>query len=722
MKNRLYIVLFGFSLLLSASLLFAIQPIFSKMILPLLGGSSHVWNTAMLFFQLTLLAGYAYAHATTRWLSVRMQSIIQILLLVGFAALLPVTIAENTEILEGESPTFWQLGLMLTTIGGPFFVLAASAPMIQRWFFETGHPEAHNPYFLYAASNFGSMAALLAYPTLIEPLLSLKQQSISWAYGYGCLILLTIACASLSGVRKHKKHKEEGAKEKITLSQSLTWLGLAAIPSSLMLGVTTFITTDVASVPLLWIIPLALYLGTFIIVFSRKNWISQNTISTIQKTLFICLVPLLMLPAVFGHVLVILALHISLFFVCALVCHKKLADLKPGAANLTAFYLLMSAGGAIGGIFNTIIAPALFVVPIEYPLALIGSLIVFALADKTSFLKSKNALIMSVAFIIGWSLILSFTPSGDFVKQIFTIVVIFGLLLSTIHSWLFIAAITIFMFFFTPGSVNQTEWELIHQDRNFFGVVKIYESENTRHFLHGTTEHGVQSLDESNRLKPLSYYGPDSPIGEIISLYDDNSGEQKIAVLGLGIGTVACFAKENRSFDFFEINPKVIEIAQDPKYFSYLSDCGSPYDIILGDGRLEIAKKPNDFYDIMIMDAFSSDNIPIHTLTIEALEMYMEKLKEDGVLVLHISNRYLDIEPFLALAGEELGIQAYRHMSKVEKIVDDGIKYNASHCVAFTKNEEHLSEITAQGWSKARERDDIKPWTDQYSNIFKAIK
>ena len=386
MNPRIYTSVYAVTLLLSAALLFVVQPMFSKMILPLLGGTSQVWNTAMVFFQLTLLAGYAYAHGTTRFLGVRPQAMLHIALLVLFIFVLPIAIPEGWEPPRDKDPTFWQLSLMLVSIGGPFFVLSGSAPMFQRWFAQTDHPDADNPYFLYGASNLGSMSALLAYPVIVEPLLSLNMQSLSWAIGYGLLAAMTCLCAFLvwpHASAPKKQAKTTKKREKITWSRRLLWLALAAVPSSLMLGVTTYITTDIASVPLLWVIPLALYVGTFILVFARKQWIAKDRVIVLQGLLFLGLMAQLLgieLAAVY-----VVPFHIALFFFSALLCHMELAESRPGAENLTEFYLLMSVGGAIGGIFNALIAPQFFVIPLEYGLGLAASFIVCAVAAKSAF-------------------------------------------------------------------------------------------------------------------------------------------------------------------------------------------------------------------------------------------------------------------------------------------------------------------------------------------------
>ena len=365
---------YSLTLLFSAALLFSVQPMFSKMVLPLLGGTPQVWNTAMLFFQLMLLGGYAYAHGTTRFLSIRAQAVLHIVLLAIFTIVLPIAIPPDTIPPTQSDPTLWQLGLMITTVGGPFFVLAGSAPMLQRWFSASGHKDSDNPYFLYGASNLGSMTALLAYPVLIEPFLNLAGQSYSWMIGYFTLIALTTVSIITVWNNPAAKHApktiSDDLQSPITWPMRFKWLVLAFIPSSLMLGVTTYITADIASVPLLWILPLALYVATFIIVFARKQIISLKSTTSIQAVL---LVVLLSQKIAFASVspYLLIGIHMAVFFFSALTCHMELARSRPNARHLTEFYLIMSIGGAIGGFFNAIIAPQYLVVPIEYGLALV---------------------------------------------------------------------------------------------------------------------------------------------------------------------------------------------------------------------------------------------------------------------------------------------------------------------------------------------------------------
>lgn len=720
MKSRLYVALYSVTLLLSASLLFVVQPMFSKMILPLLGGTPQVWNTAMLFFQLLLLGGYAYAHGTTKYMSIRSQAILHIVLLTIFFFVLPIAIPDGWVPPLSKDPTWWQLSLMTITVGGPFFVLSGSAPMFQRWFSGTDHKDADNPYFLYGASNLGSMTALLLYPVLIEPSLNLSEQSNTWMYGYLGLIVLTLICALLVWKTSVRKAVQKAVKseEVITWARRGKWLLLSFIPSSLMLGVTTYITTDVASVPLLWIIPLALYVGTFIIVFARKPIITEAKSSEIFGLLLVFMFVFMMLYQPKGIVFV--PFHMILFFFAALVCHGALASSKPSAAKLTEFYLIMSIGGALGGVFNALIVPNIFVIPVEYALVL-GLAVCMRFAnekqEKPKYYLFLAGLIVVVA--INWAI----ESESMLLKGVLTFVALSGLALTMNKRWVFGLTIAVTLLLTPPGSV----WDFINndvilQDRNFFGVMRVIDTDdNQRYFVHGTTVHGTQSLEKGYEQTPMSYYADTSPIADMFSFASENFGKQKVAVLGLGVGVTACFDKEGRSFDFFEIDPGIIRIAQDPQYFTFLSGCGSPYKIIEGDARLTLGYKEDKSYNFILADAYSSDNIPVHLITREAVELYLSKLKPDGILGFNISNSYLDIEPVLAEIAESFDIKGYAKFSKAKTIDGLEVKSNDTAAFAFAMNDEQEAFFIENGWTPAQKRDGVGLWTDTFSNIVAVI-
>lgn len=735
------IAVYSLTLLLSAGLLFSVQPMFARMILPLLGGTPNVWNTSMLFFQAMLLGGYAYAHFGTKYLGVRAQALLHLALIAVFFFILPFGIPPGAAPPADGDPTLWQLSLMTAAVGGPFFVLAGSAPMLQRWFAATPHKDAANPYFLYGASNLGSVTALLAYPALMEPMLALDSQAQLWKYAYAALFLMTLASASLVWPYGQKASflSEKTRGQRITWRQRTIWLILAFIPSSMMLGVTTYITSEVASVPLLWIAPLAMYVGSFIIVFARKPIISSKNILDVQGACLIAALALL-ISDIDINPWAAIALHFALFFFSALACHMELANARPETGNLTEFYLIMSVGGVLGGFFNAIIAPNYFIIPLEYAIALAAAAFMRHSVTKVQPLKSEIAALRTsiksrgIDSFFSWNFLLSFavifsavyayaSPQNTVTYASAAVIGIFLLLLVD-RRWVFAGLVAFTLALFPPGYIDaQIKFtDVLYKGRNFFGIVKVADTKSgERILLHGVTNHGTQALDPKLRSKPLSYYSEFSPAADIFEFLDQKQGPQKIAVLGLGSGAISFYKKSQRSFDFFEINPAVIEIAKNKNFFTYISDCGDSCDIIAGDGRLTIQEKPDESYDLIFMDAFSSDNIPVHLLTIEAIQSYLKKLKPDGVLVFHISNRYIDLEPVLAEASGILDIPGYSRASSAKKIEGTDLIYYPAHYFSFTRNDSMNKFLEKKSWTKGERISGVRPWTDQYSNILSVL-
>ena len=756
--SRVLTSVFSLTLLISAALIFSVQPMFSKMILPLLGGTPQVWTTAMLFFQIMLLAGYFYAHISDQVFGLRTQIILHLSLIFIFLTVLPFSIPEGWTPGADQNPTLWQLLTMTSVLGGPFFILAGSAPLFQKWFSQSDHKDADSPYFLYGASNLGSMGALLAYPFLIEPHLHLPEQSQHWMVGYIILAACVIACGSLvwknrnikTGMRASHKHPEHpGNLSTITWKRRSLWLLLSFLPSSLMLGVTSYITTDIASVPLLWIIPLALYVGTFILVFAKTELISKKIIFIIQGLLMAALIAL-MLAYGRDNIFIFIGLHFTLFFFCALACHKELADSKPPAAHLTDFYLMMSIGGALGGVFNAIIAPYIFLFPIEYSLVLCAiaymryynqqghrprsiknilqtftSSVQTAWADR-SLTPVLNPYLIIAAILTGiiFYKFLIALPVNNLLITVFIFVLAAALVLTRFYLW-FILTLTLLLNPLGYFWSNSDKEKLVHLDRNFFGVIRVVDGDKTTSLIHGTTVHGLQAkrIDGADNQKPipLSYYSPASPLADIFSILDAQKGQQNIAAVGLGVGSVACYSKENRHFDFFEIDPDIAGVAQNTDYFTYLSDCGSPYTIHIGDGRIQIAKQPDQSYDFILIDAFSSDNIPVHLLTTEAIQTYMKKLKPNGLLAFHISNNYLDIEPVLTANGTALGLHHMAKIAPATTIGDEKLPAYLAHYFAYIQNGHQKRALKKQGWTPGIGRPGISPWGDHYSNILNIL-
>lgn len=736
---KIIVPVFSGTLLLSAFLLFSVQPMFSKMVLPLLGGTPQVWNTAMLFFQACLLGGYAYAHIITRFLTPRVQVMIHVFLLIIFSTILPFSIPQEWYPVAGQDPAMWQLGIMAMVVGGPFFVVSGSAPLLQRWFSLSGHKDADNPYFLYGASNLGSMTALLSYPVLIEPGLELSLQSTTWMFGYFALIAFTF----ISGLMIWKQKNSDAVNsetqddvvsdsaETITANRRLKWIALSFVPSSLMLGVTTYLTTDIASMPLLWVIPFALYILTFIIVFARKQILTQDISLKISGAAFVLIIMqmLVVRDLLMSYPLLMVALHILVFFAIALTCHYDLAQSKPGPKYLTEFFFFMSLGGVLGGFFNAIIAPTFFVIPLEYVLVLITAAFLRISCPPSRKLKLDfEDILLGAACIclpaLAQMIYFKSATEAVFAGLIVAVISLFILYIYRKDRWRF-SFFASALLIVSPISISQETAlaeKIVLRDRNFFGVHKILEHMNERQIVSGVTNHGTQLLDPEKKLTKVSYYSDFSPLSDVFRFFDNNveQAPQRIGVLGLGVGVVACYAAVERHFDFFEIDPDIAKIAQDPQYFTYLSDCDSTNEIYIGDGRLEINKRPDQSYDMILADAFSSDNIPAHIITQEAIEMYLRKLKDGGVLVIHISNRYLDLEPVIAAVADEINIPAYARCDvKSRDIAGTKVQSYPSHYVVLTKNQDVITHLTqSKHWTPAIKRENIKAWTDKYSNIF----
>lgn len=727
---KIYIPVFSITLLLSAILLFSVQPMFSKMILPLLGGTPQVWNTAMLFFQASLFCGYGYAHITSRFLRPQIQAAIHVMLLLVFTIILPIAIPEGWTHTVEHDPALWQLCVMAVAVGGPFFVVSGSAPMLQHWFASTTHKDANNPYFLYGASNLGSMAALISYPVIIEPLFSLGEQSNLWMYGYFALIVLTGACAVLiSKNAKANKDAQGSIKESIEplkASQRLKWIILSAIPSSLMLGVTTYITTDIASVPLLWIAPFALYVLTFIIVFARKQIFSESFIMTLSA---LAVTGLMIQMIAFKDLapLALVLMHMIVFFIVILGCHYSLAQSKPQSAHLTEFYFFMSFGGVLGGFFNAMIAPNFFIIPVEYVLAL-GAAMLMRYSNQS--LKTTQFSLTFLLAAIGLPILFYsgfFFIGKEFLAARILCACLAGfMLLSFINSrWKFgiIAALSVIISpLALPFSILNTDPDIL-RDRNFFGVHRINQTKTERILVSGVTNHGTQLLAPEYQKTPISYYSEHSPLHDVIEFLDQGSQPQEIAGLGLGVGVIACYPHEGRHFTFYEIDKDIADIAQNPKYFTYLSGCGSSYEIVIGDGRLEVEKEPDQKFDAVIVDVFSSDNIPVHIMTAEAIQTYMKKLKPNGILVMHVSNNYLDLEPVISQIGKKLDIPVYAKIENTAyEIGDSGVESAPAHYIVLTHSDKVIDYLKDKNWTQGMFNDGIEAWTDRYSNIISVLR
>lgn len=726
--------LYTLTLFLSALLLFGVQPMFTKMVLPMLGGSPTVWNTAMLFFQGALLLGYGYAHLTTRWLGLKQQSVLHLGVLVIALLVLPFGVAEGWTPPTESTPIPWLLALFAVSVGLPFFAVSTTAPLLQKWFAHTSHPAAVNPYFLYAGSNVGSILALLSYPTLIEPLLSTQGQSQLWSFGYALLLALIAACAFLlwrhfQALPADQQTREEGAEEEvISWSRRLRWIALAFVPSSLMLGVTLYITTDLVAMPLLWVIPLTLYLLTFVIVFSRRPLIKHEWMLLAQPVLLLAIAVTYNLSQ--ANLTVFAPLHLLSFFVVAMVAHGELVRLRPGSHHLTEFYFWMSVGGVLGGLFNGLVAPLLFNSVLEYPLVM-----VLAYLLRPHFLQGdarSRALDIGLPLLL---LVLILVPGylvGTELAQYSSLAIvayamIFGLLVYLFKQRPLRFALGLAVLFFGLGMLKHSGDRLLAQERSFFGVHKVMldPTGQFHELYHGTTMHGAQSIQAEYQGEPLTYFHRRSPIGRLFSLLNHTGAAKRfkrIALVGLGAGAIACYREDWQQWTIYEIDPVVVKLASDDRYFSYLSKCAPNADIVLGDARLSLENAPDGQFDLIILDAYSSDVVPVHLITREALQLYERKLAPHGLLAAHISNRHLNLVGVFGTQAADAGLAALAQRPPNQTEAEYKAYLYAADWVVLARTQEDLQVLAKDSQWRPLAADPAQTvWTDDFSNIFGVI-
>ncbi len=728
-------ILFGLALLISAALLFWVQLFTSKMILPVLGGGAAVWNTCMVFFQITLLLGYLYAHATEHWLNSRLKIFLHPILLLAAGIVLPVSMKGIDLPTAGSNPVLWLLGTLLVMIGAPFLVLAGTAPLLQAWYARTQARSSRDPYFLYSASNLGSLAALASYPTIIEPNLHLHNQSVSWTLGYFLLAGLALICALTVFLRiKGKPDRAVTAKTddkagKISPWTRVKWTLYAFVPSSLLLGVTTHLTIDVAAVALFWVIPLILYLLSFVLAFQSLVQIPQNLVAHLQAALLVVLA-IVLLSGVSDNILPLFALHLAAFFVTALLCHQELFRSRPAVKNLTEFYLLIALGGALGGIFNALIAPLLFTDIYEYPLMLIIACLLRpgALPQLNRKWLAFGDLVLPAVVFLTLVLLDRYTDlnfedlsdSGSLIVLVIAAIAVFAFQQRSIRFGLGMAALII------AGFIISDTDNTLAQVRNFYGVLKVTDdSDPPQHNLYnGTTLHGSQSQYPDRRLEPLTYYHPEGPLGQAFAAISGTTLTQRVGLVGLGTGTVACYEKPGEHWTYFEINPADVAIARNPDLFTYLRDCPAQPDIVLGDARLSIIQQPDYTFNMIILDAFTSDAIPIHLITQQAVQLYLSKLRMGGLILFHISNRYLDLAPVVSNVASSLGLKARRWDDEDDGDDDDPKTSGkaASDWIIVARHDADFAKISKdKRWTPLLRTSDKGVWTDDYSNLFGAL-
>ena len=683
-----------------------------------------------------LLAGYCYAHLLNRYVPVRWAPFVHAAVLAVAFLALPIGLPESAANPPPGGEYLWLIGVLASGVGLPFFAISATAPLLQAWFTRSASARAADPYFLYGASNVGSLLALVSYPFLIEPMIGLSSQLSVWVVGFATLAFLIAVCAVQIG-RDNQAPAESGAvagpDNSITWRQRLHWIACAFIPSGLLVAFTSFVTTDVASAPFLWVMPLALFLGTFVVVFRDKEIIPQAALIDRLPLIAAALVLITScssafpLPIAFG-------VGLLAFLATALACHRELYLSRPSGHHLTEFYLWMSFGGALGGVFSAIIAPQMFTTIFEFPLLAVAGLLVSPLIiGDTDWLGSWwRAALFGVAAVIVIALLNAAAGAGlitgSSALRLLVLTGLLGAMFALRDEPRLQLGVVVFMLLaapFVPEGNN-----VRHATRSFFGSLRVMETEGgaVRFFLHGTTSHGAERRRDASGSPvrspvPAQYYHATGPLARGLDVARAATGRApgdfRAAIVGLGIGAMACHKRPGETWRFYEIDPAVVELARDGSQFTFLSTCEPAADIVVGDARLTLAKEQPHFFDYLLLDAFSSDAVPTHLLTAEAIAMYLDKLTDRGVLAMHVSNRHLDLVSVVLAAVQEMpGVQAVVVRDPAYATAGD---YDKSPSEAVLISRGDLSAVG--GWPGAvpAAPTQVATWTDDYSNILAAL-
>jgi hypothetical protein len=683
-----FIWVFAGAILVGAFLLFQVQPLICKLILPRFGGGPSVWTTCMLFFQSLLFCGYAYAHLAA-CMPARRQSVVHLALIAGALACLPIAPDPGWRPNIESNPTWQILGLLTICVGLPYGLLASTGPLVQSWFSRL-YP-GRSPYRLYALSNIGALLALVSYPVLFEPRFDLGTQVTLWSAIFWLYAALCGACAvrvwrlaqahvSVPDAVEPAARAEVATKPAPAWSSRALWVALPACASLALLAATNHVCQVVAPMPFLWMAPLALYLLTFIICFDHERWYHRGAFATLV-VLSIAAVTAFqhfgtdVIPVPFGMA-GRLALYFATLFFMAMVCHGELVRLRPSPSHLTEFYLAIAAGGAIGGIFVSLIAPTIFVTYVEWPIAL-GAC--YAIAS---------------AVLIG-------SARGFVVRCIAGTLAAIGLVLIIL---------------------GQGDWEVpVDVARNFYGVVSVWEANREDPAHHRFTmrvdgvAHGRQFADTSKRALPVSYYSPESGIGRSFA-YLRRRGGLRVGVVGLGVGTLTAYARPGDVLRFYEINPEARRMAE--TYFTYLRDCQAPHAIVMGDARLSLEREEPQQFDLLVMDAFTGHAVPVHLLTREAGQIYLRHLKPDGVLAFNITSQFLDFQPVLQKLGENFGLKSVI----VRNDGDPDRLAMGSRWMLLSRDEALYQTIPAAQVVSPSPGHEISLWTDSYNDLFSILK
>ena len=687
--------IYGLVIFSSAFLLFQVQPILGKMILPWFGGAAGVWIVCLLFFQVVLLLGYFYAHLLTRKLRARSQIRVHAALLIASLLVLPILPRVSWKPSAISDPAFHILWLLGATVGLPYFLLSSTSPLLQAWYVQNDTGAA--PYRFYAVSSTGSMLALVGYPILVEPWIATSHQAVGWSWAYAAVALLCVAVALSSSFRDPISGRPEDPPPPHWKLQTL-WISLAACGSALLLAITHHISQNIASVPLLWVIPLALYLLTFILCFEGRAWYRRDFFLRLLGVALGAMAYSLA-PSFAGLPLgVSIPLFCCCLFVGCMFCHGELARLKPHPAHLTSFYLMCSLGGAMGALFVALVAPRLFSGDYELRMAIgFCALLVLVVHHRDP---------ASLFYRARWQ-----------------------------PAWLVMVALALTIIVSLGVTAREEAQGARVMVRNFYGVLRVVdqvaanivmvkggasrpldEDPRFEKLMNGAIDHGLQFLSPARRDQPTSYYGPESGIGITLKAARVTA-PLDVGVIGLGVGTLAAYGRRGDRYRFYEINPLVLQIAN--QEFSFLRDSEAKIDVVLGDGRLSLEQERPQGFDVLVVDAFSGDSIPVHLLTREAFELYFRHLKSDGVLAVHISNQFLNLSPVVAGAAHRLGKEAVLVNNE-----PDGARGISRATWVLVGNPQGFlgkSEIEKAGTLLGATSPQLQ-WTDDYSSLFKILQ
>ena len=717
-------MLFAATIAINAFLLFLLEPMFAKMALPHFGGSAAVWTTCVLFFQVALVAGYLYAHALSRFSKVRDQVGVHALLLIAGAFTLPIAIPAAWSPPVGVRPEYALLWVLFRRIGIVFVLLSAGSPLLQHWAARRRRYEGKDPFSLYAASNVGSFVALVAYPFVIEPRWTLRGQAAGWAVAYVALFALLVACG-YRGMRwgTASDVSETEADDAVsTLGDRLRWILLSAAPSSLLLGVTTHISTDLAAIPLLWVMPLALYLATFVIAFSETGRTSAARVGLVVPYVAIAVASLLFLrselPGRAGY-----AIHAIAFFLVALACHRRLAGLRPSSARLTEFYLWIAIGGALGAAFNVVVAPNMFRTVVEYPLAIVAA-VGIGLASKGERRWTWVDFAVPATLALGlWGFLSSPVLASRLSERLASFVAVSAAALIAFsarrHSARF--ALSLAALLLVGHLVGDRNATARFRARSFYGVYAVVDDSvaGMRELFSGTTIHGAELFVDRGST-PLTYYHRDGPLGVLFSVASLRDRIARVGVIGLGVGSTVAYARPGEQWTFYEIDPLVTRIASDTNYFRFLSSASVRPRIVQGDARLSISRERSSAFDLLLVDAFSSDAIPLHLITREALALYRQHLSANGIIGWHVSNRYLDLRPVLSALAKDAGFATF--------VVRDGGVQKGDRTrfpavwLFMTASQTTARLLLDDGrWSSFVDGSVGPLWTDDFSNLLSVL-